>query len=334
MQPKQLIKLLATAIRNNKKVLVKGAPGIGKSDIIEQAAALAEANLVLMHPSVSDPTDFKGMPALIKKKDVNLAEFLPFGDLRKLLEAKALTVCFIDDIGQAPHAVQAALMQLIQARAINGHKISEHVVFVGATNDSSHMAGVSSILEPVKSRWNTIVELKTSVEDWKKWALSPKGNMPPVLIAFIELRPELLSKFEATRDLTNSPSPRSVASVGGWVNIGVTDPEIIGGAAGEAFAAEFTGFLRVYQNMPSIDSIKQNPDTALLPQDPAPHFAVCAALTHFADDTSFPAIHTYLQRLASEWQMRTMKDVIVKHPALAQTSTFITWATNNAQALA
>lgn len=350
MKPAQLTKLLAHSIRHKMRVLVKGAPGIGKSDIITQAAEKAEADLVLMHPAVSDPTDFKGMPALVKKdkpaddgatdkagrsaSSISLAEFLPFGDLRKLLKAKSLTACFIDDIGQAPHAVQAALMQLIQARQINGHEISEHVVFIGATNDSSHMAGVSSILEPVKSRWDTIVELTTSIEDWKKWALSLKGNMPPVLIAFLEFRPALLSDFQATRDLTNSPSPRTAAAVGKWINQGINDPEVIGGAAGEAFAAELTGFMRIWKSMPDIDSIKSSPTTAQLPQDPATHFAVCAALTHFANDKCFPAFHTYIQRLEPEWQVRTMRDVIVKHADLAQTPTFIQWASANAQALA
>lgn len=333
MKPKQLTKLLAHSFRHNLKVLVKGSPGIGKSDIITQAAATAEADLIMMHPVVSDPTDFKGMPAVVKEGKVNLAEFLPFGDLRRLLQADSLTVCFIDDIGQAEPAVQKALMQLLQARCINNMKLSDHVIFCGATNDTTHMAGVSSMLEPVKSRWDTIVELTPSVEDWKQWALTT-GNMPPVLIAFIELRPDLLSAFKATRDLTNSPSPRTAASIGKWINSGITDPEIIEGAAGAGFAAEFSAFMRTWQNMPDINSIKSDPASAILPQDPATHFAVCSALTHFADKDCFPAFHSYLSRLPSEWQVKAMRDIILKHPNLAETPTFIQWASNNAQALA
>lgn len=346
MKPAQLTKLLAHSLRHRRKVLVKGAPGIGKSEIITQAAELAEANLVLMHPSVSDPTDFKGMPAIVPANTADdgaaeqagrsaslVASFLPFGDLRKLLQADSLTCCFIDDIGQAPHAVQAALMQLIQAREINGQRISEHVVFTGATNDATHMAGVSSILEPVKSRWDTIVELTPSLEDWKEWALT-KGNMPPLLIAFLELRPELLSDFTPTRDLTNSPSPRTAAAVGKWINEGITDPEVIEGAAGPGFAAELNAFLRTWQNIPDIDSIINTPDSASLPTDPATHFAVCAALVHHVKPSSFPSIHTYIQRLAPEWQTRTMRDIILKNPPLTETHTFIQWASANAQALA
>lgn len=333
MTPHTLTRLLAHAFRNRRKVLVKGEPGIGKSDIITQAALKAEANLVMMHPSVSDPTDFKGMPSVIKTKDMNLAEFLPFGDLRKLLEADSLTVCFIDDIGQAPHAVQAALMQLIQARCINGHELSEHVVFCGATNDSSHMAGVSSILEPVKSRWDTIIELTASIEDWKKWALT-RGNMPPELIAFLDLRPDLLSAFKPSRELSNSPSPRTAAAVGKWVNEGITDIEVIAGAAGDGFAAEFIGFLRTYKSMPAIKDIITDPHNTILPDSPACSFAVCAALSFYADKKTITPFITYLSRLGSEWQTRAMRDILLKHPECSETSAFIQWASANTAAMA
>jgi len=155
MRAKKLAGLLQLAFKNNHKVLIKGEPGIGKSDLVEQACADV-FDLMISHPAVSDPTDYKGMPAVFAREGMTVAEFLPFGDLLKLINAKKPTVCFIDDIGQAAPAVQAALMQLLLARRVNGHKISKDVVFCGATNDTTHMAGVSGLLEPVKSRWDTI----------------------------------------------------------------------------------------------------------------------------------------------------------------------------------
>ncbi len=75
------------------------------------------------------------------------------------MTATKLTACFIDDLGQATPAVQAAAMQLILARTLNGHRVSDHVVFIAATNRRTDRAGVSGILEPVKSRFATLVEL-------------------------------------------------------------------------------------------------------------------------------------------------------------------------------
>ena len=76
----------------------------------------------------------------------------------------------MDDLGQAPPAVQAAAMQLILARRINGSLVSDEVCFVAATNRKNDKAGVARILEPVKSRFAAIVELTPCVEEWATWA--------------------------------------------------------------------------------------------------------------------------------------------------------------------
>ena len=126
MSPSSLAKVISMAIRNRRPLLIKGAPGIGKSDIVAQACNEAWAKLIIEHPVVSDPTDFKGLP--FPSADGQSAHFLPFGSLLEILKyddetkekEREVIVYFIDDLGQAPPAVQAAAMQLILARRING----------------------------------------------------------------------------------------------------------------------------------------------------------------------------------------------------------------------
>lgn len=210
MTPSELQELLALAIPNRFPTLVTGAPGIGKSDIIAQATKDAGAELIITHPVVSDPTDYKGLPFASSGE----AHFLPFADLKRLIDAKVPTNFFIDDFGQAPSAVQAAIMQLLLARRVNDHKVSDFVTFTSATNRKQDRAAVAGILEPVKSRFMTIVELECSTDDWVRWALT--NGMPIELIAFIRYRPDLLHNFEPSKDLVNTPSPRTVAAVGKW----------------------------------------------------------------------------------------------------------------------
>ncbi|GAF99527.1 unnamed protein product, partial [marine sediment metagenome] len=87
MSPKQLKSILLVAMSNGMPVLIKGAPGVGKSDIVARVAKELKMELILSHPVVSDPTDYKGLPGIVDGK----AEFLPFGDLRQLMEAKKPT---------------------------------------------------------------------------------------------------------------------------------------------------------------------------------------------------------------------------------------------------
>src|ERR1700722_13224295 len=114
MRPAKLTKDLVYAIKNNYPVLLKGRSAIGKTSIGTAAAKIVGADLILSHPIVNDPTDYKGLP--FPRKDGLSADFLPYGDLKKLLNAKKKTVFFIDDLGQASTSVQAACMQLILAR--------------------------------------------------------------------------------------------------------------------------------------------------------------------------------------------------------------------------
>lgn len=323
--------LLTFSITNGLPVLIAGPPGIGKSDVVDQATTAADADFIVSHPVVSDPTDYKGMPWVQNGQ----AEFLPFGELNRLIKATKRTVFFLDDLGQASPTVQAAAMQLILARQINGHKISDLVTFIAATNRRQDKAGVSGILEPVKSRFATIVELEVDTEDWCKWALTV-GNMPVELISFIRFRPTLLSKFEATKEIKNTPSPRTVAYIGKMQNAGIPahlELDAYTGAAGNAFATEYTAFLRLFRNLPDIDQVILNPKGAAVPEEPGVLYAISGALAHRMTEATVAPITQYLERLPAEIAVCTMKDAVTRKVDLTKTKAFITWASKTGNQL-
>lgn len=329
MTPSKLAAYLTLAIQHNWPVLITGKPGIGKSAIIEQAVAATQARLLISHPVVSDPTDFKGLPFATQE---GLAEFLPFGDLHQLLTAKEKLVDFIDDLGQAAPSVQAAIMQLLLARSVNGHIISDKVVFIAATNRREDRAGVTGMLEPVKSRFKSIIELEVSVDDWVKWALN--NGMPIELIAFIQFKPELLDKFEPSRDIVNSSTPRTVASVGEQQAAGLPQDmeyEVFKGAAGEVFATEYCAFLKIYRNLPSLDEIILNPDGAPLFEQPDIQYALSVALANKMNDQTISPITTYIERMAPEVGVACMKTAVTRNRTLAKTRAFTTWSAGKAE---
>ena len=309
------------AVKAGLPVLVKGAPGVGKSDIITQVARELKYDLVISHPVVSDPTDFKGLPGIVDKK----AEFLPFGDLRKLIEAKKPTIAFLDDLGQAPAVVQAAAMQLILARQVSGHKISDKVVFVAATNRREDRAGVTGILEPVKSRFATIIELEPTADEWIEWAF--ENDMPAELIGFIHFRPALLHEGSSTADIVNHPCPRTIAYAGKLINIGVDDIETLAGAIGEGCAVELVGFMEVYKSLPNISAILTDPSNAIVPTEPAALYAVVSALVDKVTKDNANRVLKYGNRLPADFSVLLVRDVIRKNPEIQNTKAFIRWAT-------
>ncbi len=329
MRISEIIKLLRAAIQNKFPVLIKGIPGGGKTDGAHQATELENADMKVFHPVVQDPTDFKGLPCVQNGQ----ADFMPFGDLRALMTAKKPTVAFLDDLGQAPAVVQAAAMQLILARQINGHRISDHIVFFAATNRKEDRAGVTGILEPVKSRFATIVELTVNLDDWCNWALG--NEIPPEIVAFVRFRPQLfLSPSAPTGDIVNRPSPRTVANMAKLYKAGFkNDPEVLGGAVGEGFASEFIAFVKVVMNLPSIESIIANPESAAIPKDAASLYAVSTALAARVEPKNAEAVIKYLHRLPEEFGVLGMRDAVRMQPAIKQTKGFVKWACDNAKLL-
>jgi len=330
MKPSQLAVLLSKTIPAKKPVLIKGAPGGGKSEIVDQACTKTEAENFIMHPVISDPTDFKGYPMPCG----DITKFLPTTELAKLIYADKLTVCFLDDLGQAPPSVQAACMQLILARRINGHKVSNNVCFIAATNRKSDRAGVSGILEPVKSRFMTIVELTVDNEEWDSWALN--NDVIIELVAFDRFRPSLLSEFKPSADITNSPCPRTYYNVSEIVKLDLPqelEMEAIAGAAGEGFAIEFCSFLKLYRNMVSPDLVLMQPDTAPIPEEVSALYALSTAIARKVNDNSAERFFTYCNRLPDEYSVLAVTDAIKQKKELQSTRGFIDWASKHSSVI-
>ena len=249
MRPSHVYQFLKIAIEKNYPTLLKSAPGCAKTSLVEQACKDLGVDLIVAHPVVSESVDFKGMPWVYQDAKLGrpVAVFVPFNQLEQLINATKKTVFFLDDLGQAVTTVQAACMQLILARSLNEHQISDEVVFFAATNRKQDKAGVSGILEPVKSRFHTILEVDVNIDDWIDWAY--KHNMPAGLVQYIRWRkgPSLFGPMP-TLDITNSPCPRTVTKVGEMLNGGIPEAlrsEVFKGACGEAWGNEFAGFLRI-----------------------------------------------------------------------------------------
>lgn len=301
MKVSQMKTFLMHALPAGLPVLIKGAPGIGKSDVVQQVAEETSADMILSHPAVADPTDAKGLPWVAEGGDE--ATFLPFGELAKACKATKRTYWFLDDLGQAPAAVQASFMQLMLARRVNGHVLPDCVTFVAATNRRTDRAGVTGILEPVKSRFASIVELEPDLDEWCVWAFEPKRNIPPELIAFLRFRPEFFCKFEPSADLTNSPMPRTWAHAAKLLNLGLPADvitEVLGGAVGQGAAVELLAFIRLFREMPSIDAILIDPDSVRIPKEPSVLYAVTTALAMKANAKNFGRVARYAERLLSD----------------------------------
>ena len=333
--PSQLVTLLSAAIPAHKNVLITGKPGIGKTDIVSQAVAGIDWDFIVSHPVTSDPTKAEGMPWVYQTENGPRAAFIPLAELELIYAATKPTVWFIDDLGQANPSTQASFMGQLHPPtfngkriAVNGHSIPECVTILAATHGRGDRAAVSGILEPVKSRFHTIVELTPAVDDFCNWTFS--HNIPATLPAFIRFRPELLCDFKPTADMSNSPNPRTWVNMIGWEPLNLphqVELAAMSGAVGDGPAAEYIAFRRMYQSLTSIDAILLDPAGCKLPTQPNELYATCTALASKATDANLSRIGIYAQRLVDasrgEFAVLLMRDCIRRTPKLQYTDAFI-----------
>lgn len=316
--------IMMELVKHNEPTLVTGSPGVGKSALMRDLATALDFDLMISHPVVKEPIDFKGLPFVWKKDDGTVqADFYDYGELRRLKEATRPTIWFIDDLGQARPQVQAPLMQILLERAIDGVSISPEVRIVAATNRREDNAAVQGLISPLIDRFIAVFQLDYDHDDFVDWGR--RNGLPSVLLAFVQYRPQLMTKCAITRNIEKTPTPRSVAGLGRLLNLGVDNTQAFTAAVGDGFGSEFGAFLRVYKNLPDLNKIWKNPKKADVPEKQDVLYATMAALSERTDKDKMEATVQYLLRVAPEFSMFCMKDLIQRQPTLCTHPAFAEW---------
>lgn len=337
MRPKLLAETLKAVYNTPSKrsVCVEGPPGGGKTSIIQQVAqdlgiAYVEKHLptmlvedfgILFPEAVGKPTAKTSGTSVLSYR---LPEWFP--DAANPSTPPYGILCF-DDRNQASADLQKVLANIIQARSLHGHMLPPGWMVVSTGNRQSDRAGANRVLSHLRNR-ETVVELDTHVLDWTAYAL--EHGVHPVVVSFVQFRTALLHEFDPNREA--NPTPRS------WVEgispvIGVLPPEaeyeVFKGAIGEGAAAEFTGYLRIYRNLPDPQAILLNPETAAVPSDPATLYALAGSLADYATQANFDRVCSYLARLPGEFSILCVTLAVRHKPDLTQTGAFRKWSIAN-----
>lgn len=330
MKISELYNILPVALQNNMNIMLVGQPGCGKSEVlIDIVQNVMKWDIMILHPVVSNPVDFKGLPVSGTINGELVADFIPYGDLNKMMKAEKELVVMLDDLGQAPASVQACVMQLVLAREVNGKKISDHVRFIAATNDKSHNAGVSGLITPLLSRFAGIFNIEVDAESWIGWAMN--NNMPNELISYIKTKNSALSNFNNNKAIENFACPRTIANLGKWINNGIVNYEVWKGAVGESFAVEFMAYYKICQSIAKLPAeIIKTPMLAQIPDKPDVLYFILTALANKAkDEETFKQVLIYLARLPKEYEAFTVKNIANKHKKMQETKTYIAWQVKN-----
>lgn len=157
---KQLMDVLLN-VGTVRPVFIWGAPGIGKSAIVEQFAKELGLECVSLLGSQLAPEDIIGVPQIVEGRSV----FCPPKNI-----ARAEPYClFLDELNACSHEVQKAFYSLILERRIGEYHLLEGSIVIGAGNRAQDNAITRPMSSALLNRMFH-VEITASSCVWLEWA--------------------------------------------------------------------------------------------------------------------------------------------------------------------
>lgn len=279
MRPKQVSKILNEELisvmqGHHTPVMLWGALGIGKSQIISQVAAKNGANIIDIRLSQMEPSDLRGIPF----KNGSLVDWSVPSLLPDSKRHGKQGILFLDEITSALPTVSAAAYQLILDRRLGDYIVPEGWVIFAAGNRQGDRGVTYAMPAPLANRFSHY-ELDVNLDDWVTWAY--KNNIDERIIGFLRYRPEHLFEFDAKHNPVAFPSPRTWEFVHRALNKFDTDLSLFRQAAsacvGEVAGVEITTFVEHMADLPDLDAII-NGESVSIPKELDLQYAICAAL--------------------------------------------------------
>ena len=292
---------LAVAIAANVPVLLWGAPGTGKTSVVEALGRAAGLPVEIVIGSIREPSDFAGLP-VVHDGGVHLAP--PTWAKRLAVAGRGLL--FLDELTTSPPAVQAAMLRVVLERVVGDLELPPEVRVVAAANPPEQAADGWDLTPPLANR---LVHL-----DWTADAFAvadglalgfPEPSVPDLQVlseesanaaaraavgAFLRVRPALLLQVpqQASSAGRGWPSPRSWETVARLLAAAASSgasaearAALVIGAIGEGAGVEFLSWLE-HADLPDPALILADPDSFVLPERSDRAYAVLSAVTSYA----------------------------------------------------
>lgn len=320
---------------HSMQVLLVGGPGVGKTTMPMTLCQRRGWDYIGICCPLFGPAFFSGYPF---KTDNNHADHLPFGPLYRALKAEKPTLFFLDELGGCAEETIKSALRFVQFREVGNHHLPDHVLIAAASNDVGHGAGVMGLLEPMKDRFQTIVNVEAHVDDTVVFGLA--NGWPTDLLAFLRNDPTSLMDWKPVKSMqSGGATPRGWGDVARWINAGIDIPEVICGKVGKAAGSKYLAFRELINELPDVNEVLLNPASAPVPDNPSARWLIATALSAKITAGNFGQALTYLNRITGMFRAYAIRDAFKSEAAkradkklpqgwkpLSSSRDFVAWA--------
>lgn len=330
-------------IRNSHDttVLVQGHMGTGKSSILKILAdEMPDHTPCYFDCTTKDLGDITIPKIQTLNTDDSAAPYVQYVTNEELgVHLNKPIILMIDEYGKANPAVKNALLRVMLEGKIGSYTLHPDSLRFATTNLGAE--GVGDLLPAHARNRLTVVKMRkpTNVEWIEDYAIN--NGIDHTMIAWVQDNPQLFATFEDIKDPKDNkfiyhpadPSrvsfvtPRSLEKASNWLKIRgkLTEKVLMSaliGTVGSEAASNLNAFVRVADQLPSLDAIKKDPMGAVVPSSASAVCMVVYRTLQTIDKTWMDAWMDYASRLDKEAQ--TMFAMQVRRPTYNKQAEVVT----------
>ena len=206
-------------VMGQRPVFLLGAPGIGKTQIMEQIAR--ECQIALVSYTITHHTRQSaiGLPYVSKKEfggvekvvtEYTMSEIV--ASIYEKIEQTGISegILFIDEINCVSETLAPAMLQFLQCKTFGSHQIPEGWLIVAAGNPPEYNKSVREFDVVTMDRVKKI-EVEPDFDAWKEYAY--KAGVHAAVLSYLNTKPKNFYRMESTVDGKMFATPR------GWEDL-------------------------------------------------------------------------------------------------------------------
>ena len=270
---------------NKRTILVQGHMGTGKSSLLKALKATMPNHTACYFDCTTKDLGDITIPQLQTIDDEGFVRYVTNEELG--LHLGKPIILMVDEYGKANPAVKNAMLRLLLERKMGSYELTSDSVVFATTNLGAE--GVGDILPPhARNRITVVTSRKPTNMEWIEWGIN--AGIDHTLLGWCKDNPQLFHSFEDVKDPEQNPyifhpkaartafvTPRSLEAASDWLKVrdGLDDQSLTAmlmGTIGERAAMDLMAFVKLSDQLPSLESIKKDPMQAKVPESDA---AVC-----------------------------------------------------------
>lgn len=299
----------------HRTMLVQGHMGTGKSSLLRSLAKKLPDHVACYFDCTTKDLGDITIPQLGTMDDQGYVRYVTNEELG--MHLKKPIILMVDEYGKANPAVKNALLRTMLERKMGSYELHPDSIVFATTNLGAE--GVGDVLPPhARNRMTIVTSRKPTNMEWIEWGIN--NGIDHTLLGWCKDNPQLFHTFEDVKDPEQNPyiyhpkaarasfvTPRSLEAASDWLKVrdGMDDQSLTAtlmGTIGERGAMDLMAFVKLSDQLPSLDSIKKDPMNAKVPTSDAAVCMVVYRTLATIDRDWMDAWMDYMNRLDKEAQ--------------------------------